>query len=251
MEPASCFAPRDEESIVPEGDRLLDGIGVPDSRRVMLLMTEPDRIAYTPPPNNARIRTFCAARMNWKRPIPPGFAELDYKGTDVMIRGIGLFLREHATRLDVRLVRKGLHVAQAAELVREEGFADQVTWLDEMSQQAVLEEFRKADILFDQLDRSVVAMAGLDGMATGRPLIADGRPEAMEAETGADSPICQARTPQEVAAQLRRLALDAAERQRVGVASRRYVEAHLSADIAARRLLERLGAPRADAASTR
>ena len=228
--------------LVPEGDRILDEIGIGDSRRMMMLMTETDRVAYAPPPNNARVRAFCAARLNWKRPVPPGLAELDYKGSDVMIRGIGLFVREHGPCLDVRLVRKGLHLAETVELIREEGFANQVTWLGEMSQEAVLREFAEADILFDQLDRSVVAMAGLDGMATGRPVIANGRPEWTQAAIGAPSPICQARTPQEVADQLRRLVVDAAERGRVGMASRRYVEEYFSADAAARRFLDRISA---------
>ena len=228
--------------LVPEGDRILDALGVEDARRMSLLMTETDRIEFAAPPQNATVRTFCAARLNWKRPLPAGLAELDYKGSDVMIRGLGLFAREHAHRLEVRLVKKGLHVAETMELVRDQGLADQVTWLEEMSQKDVLREFREADILFDQLDRSVVAMAGLDGMATGRPVIANGRPEFTEAAIEGESPICQARTPQEVAEQLRRLVFDAEERARVGRASRHHVDRHLSADRAARRLLERLNA---------
>jgi glycosyltransferase involved in cell wall biosynthesis len=220
--------------LVPEGDRVLDGLGVPDSRRLMLLMTEPDRIAHVPPPRNARIRTFCAARLNWKRPIPADMAELDYKGSDVMVRGLGLFVRESGTPLDIRLVRKGRHVPETAELVRAEGLEGMVTWLEEMSQQDVAREFAHADIVFDQLGESVVAMAGLDAMATGRPLIANARPEI--AQQG--SPICQASTPREVAAQLDRLVFDAALRERVGRAGREYVESHFSADVAAGRLLE-------------
>jgi glycosyltransferase involved in cell wall biosynthesis len=227
--------------LVPEGDRVLDELGVKDDRRLMLLMSDTDRVTLAPSPGNATVRAFCAARLNWRRPIPPGLAELDYKGTDVMVRGLGLFLREHGPCLEVRLVTKGLHVAETMALVHAEGIADRVTWLVEMSQRAVLEEFRAADIVFDQLDRSVVAMAGLDAMATGRPLIANARPEVIDAEVGAPSPVCQARTPVEVAAQLRRLVFDAAERERVGLASRRYVELHFSAASAARRLADRLG----------
>jgi hypothetical protein len=223
--------------LVPEGDRMLDGLGVPDARRTSLLMTEPDRIAFAPPPRNATLRVFCAARLNWKRPIPPGLAELDYKGTDVMVKGIALFARESGTRLDLRLVRKGLHVAETEALVRDEGLADHVTWLEEMSQCEVQREFVEADIVFDQLGESVVAMAGLDAMATGRPLIANARPEV--AQQGAGSAICQARTAREVASQLARLQ-DPAERERAGLASRRHVEAHYSAEAAARRLLESL-----------
>lgn len=226
--------------LVPEGDVMLDGLSVPDTRRMMLLMTETDRIPFVAPPANETIRIFCATRLNWKRPVPPGYVEMDYKGSDVMIRGIALFLRESGKRLDVRLVRKGLHVRETIDLIQQEGFAEQVTWLDEMSQEAVFEEYRRADILFEQLDRSHVGMAGLDGMATGRPLIANGHPEISEALTGEPSPICQARTPEEVARQLVRLVPDAEERARVGAASRRYVEKYFSAESAARRCVERM-----------
>ena len=234
--------------LVPEADRMMDELGVGDERRTMILMTETDRIACAPQPANPVPRVFCATRLNWKRPVPKGYVELDYKGSDIMVRGLGLFLRETRTRLDIRLVRKGLHVAETVELVRSEGFADQVTWLDEMTQDDVLSEYRAADILFEQLDHSVVGMAGLDGMATGRPLIANARAELIEPEIGESSPICHATTPAEVAAQLRRLALSPHERERVGRASRQYVERNLSAESVARRVLARMepvaGTPR-------
>ena len=227
--------------LLPEGDRILDGIGVPDARRMMLLMSDTERVASAPPPANPRVRAFCAARLNWKRPLPDGMTELDFKGTDVMIRGLGQFVRAHGPVLDVRLVRKGVHVAETAALAQAQGIAGQVTWLDEMSQEAVLKEFRAADLVFDQLGQSVVAMAGLDAMATGRPLIANARPEHPDPAIDAPSPVCQARTPGEVAAHLEALVFDAAKRAQVGDASRRYVERFFSAREAARRLLARLG----------
>ena len=213
-----------------------------DERRLVALMTDTDRIAFAPPPRNEKVRIFCATRLNWKRPVPAGFVEMDYKGSDTMIRGLGIFMRENPVPLDIRLVRKGLHVRESIDLVREEELESQVTWLDEMSQGAVLEEFRAADILFEQLDRSHVGMAGMDGMATGRPLIANGHPELTEKWVGEPSPICQARTPREVADQLKRLVFDPAERERVGRQSRRYVEAHFSADSCARRIVDRMRA---------
>lgn len=51
--------------------------------------------------------------------------ELDYKGSDVMIRGLALFRRRHGVALEIRSVKKGLHVREAMVLAREEGLAVQ------------------------------------------------------------------------------------------------------------------------------
>lgn len=226
--------------LVPDGDALLDEIGVRDSNRVFILMTDLNKIHPEPIPHNKPVRIFCATRLTWKKPMASGTAELDYKGSDVMIRGLGLFVRAAGIPLDIRLVKKGRHVTETMRLVEEEGLTDQVTWLEEMSQQEVWAEFRQADIIFEQFGQSVVAMAGLDAMAMGRPVIANGRPEIMEKVIGVPSPICQAVAPDEVCAQLQRLVPSRAERERVGYASRKYVQDHFSADHAAQICLDRL-----------
>ena len=226
--------------LVPDGDTLLDEIGVQDSQRVFFLMTDLEKIHPEPLPHNQPLRTFCATRLTWKKPLAPGTCELDYKGSDIMIRGLGLFARTSRIPLDIRLVKKGMHVIDTMRLIEEEGFAEQVTWLEEMSQLDVWAEYKQADIIFEQFGLSVVGMAGLDAMATGRPVIANGRPEIMDKVIGVPSPICQAVTPEEVCAQLQRLVFDPAERERVGLASRKYVEQYCSAERAAQICLERL-----------
>jgi glycosyltransferase involved in cell wall biosynthesis len=109
-----------------------------------------------------------------------------------------------------------------------------------MSQHEVIAACGEADIIFEQLGKSGVSMAGLDAMAIGRPVIANGRPEIVEPLIGEASPICQATTPVQVCAQLERLVVDPGLRQAVGAASRRYVEKHFSADSAAQNILKRL-----------
>lgn len=225
--------------LVAKGDRMLAELGVGDDRRFFHLMTEPDLIAYHPPPANARVRVFCATRLTWLDPVAPGMSILDYKGTDVMIRGIAAYHRQSGQLLDIHLVRKGLHVQQAQDLLAAEGIADQVTWHDEMTQEAVLEQFRLSDIVFEQFGSSVVAMAGLDAMATGRPVIANARPDIVGREVPEPSPVCHATTAHEVADQLTRLS-DPAERERVGRAGREHVEKYYSADHAARQVARRL-----------
>jgi len=83
-------------------------------------------------------------------------------------------------------------------------------------------------------------MAGLEGMAAGRPLIANGRPEILEPMLGEPSPICQATTPREVYDQLQRLLSDDALRRHVGEESRTWVQRHFAPELAAQKIVERL-----------
>lgn len=229
------FFPR---GLFQEGDRLLDAIGVTAERRVFLQMTDTDDIARSEPPRNDPLRLFCGTRLNWVRPIPDGWCEMDYKGTDVMVRGIGLFFRRTGIRVDLRLVRKGLHVAETMRLLEEEGIADQVAWSDELDQKSYLEECRKADIVFDQLGNSICGMVTLDAMAMGRPVVANGRINIPGSHWNVDNPLCQAANAEEVCAQLTRLITDGELRRNVGTASRRFVEEHFSTMAAARSCIE-------------
>jgi glycosyltransferase involved in cell wall biosynthesis len=171
---------------------------------------------------------------------------VDYKGTDIMIRGLGLFCRApRRTPLNIHLVKKGAHVAETMALVEAEGLGAYVTWHEEMSQREVFRQFERADLVFEQLGGSLVGMAGNDAMAMGRPVIGNGHPEIVTRHYGEPSPLCQAATPEEVAVQLVRLVFDPQERERVGRAGHEYVKRHLSADRAAALILERLEAARA------
>ena len=226
--------------LVPAGDAMLDELGVADSRRVFLPSAELELIQPKPAPHNDPVRIFCATRLTWKLPIEPGRSLLDYKGSDIMIRGLGLFYRQTGVRLDIQLVRKGLHVAETEQLIAEEGLADQVTWSDEMSLNEVWAEFARSDIVIEQLAESAIGGAGLDAMAAQRPVIGNARREMFEDYFGQHSPICQAQTAEEVCAQLKRLVSNPAKREKIGMLGRRFVEEHCSPRRAAQTCLERL-----------
>jgi glycosyltransferase involved in cell wall biosynthesis len=237
--------------MIPAGDRLLSSIMKPGQTRLSLMMTDTDAIRPAPPPANAKIRVFNVARPIWKRPEPRVHSDLDYKGTDVLLEGVKRFAERHGGRIELVLVRKGLHVAETLDLVNRLGLREAVTWLGEMSQKEVLEQYRLADIVTDQLATSFIGMGGLDAMAAGRPVIANGRAEISGSALGHNSPICQAANEAEVAAQLERLVLDPEERRRVGKLSREYVEEHLSTDSAAKIIAEILSAGVSTADSVR
>jgi glycosyltransferase involved in cell wall biosynthesis len=224
--------------LVPTADRLLEEIGVMLSQRIQLQFTDCEFSPYSQPANNSVLRVFSATRLTW---LPePDLTPLDLKGSDVMLRGLAAFSRMTNSRLDIHLVKKGRHVAEAINLANELGLTDQITWHMEMSQLEIQEQFRRADIVLEQFGSSAVGMAGFDAMATGRPLIANGRPEIFTALVGEISPICQATTAEEICTQLKYLADSLETRIEVGLASRTYVEKHFSTDSAAARLTAKI-----------
>jgi glycosyltransferase involved in cell wall biosynthesis len=228
-----------QRGLAPEGDRILDELGVSGDRRVFLPSVD-QRVKFVPPPRNKPIRVFCGARLTWKLPVEPGRSTLDYKGSDIMIKGLSEFYRATGCRLDIQLVRKGLHVTELEALIAEEGLTDQVTWSNEMSLTEVRNCYAASDIVFDQLADSMVSGVAFEAMATGRPVIGNAR-QMFEKELGEPAPICQAKTPNEVSMQLDRLVFNLAERERIGMAGRRYSERYLSVYHTAGTILERLG----------
>lgn len=222
--------------IEPQGDAILSELGIQDSKRFFQFIAELEKIKPLPQSNNTPIRVFCPVRITWKHPIEPGRSVLDYKGSDIMIRGLSLFHKKTGTSLDIRLVRKGLHITALEQLIKEENIDDQVTWLEEMPVTAVWKEMARSDIILEQFGSSMVARVGMDAMASGRPVIGNLRPEIL----GDSIPICQARTPEEICAQLERLVFNPQERERVGKASRKYVEEHASVDEFARKCIKYL-----------
>ncbi len=242
---AVVYLPR---GLSPRGDEILDGLGITYPQRLDYQMIDVAADSWQPLPHNQPVRIFCATRLTWDKSTPPFFTEVDYKGTDIMIRGLGLFCRAHGrTPLNIHLVKKGAHVAETMALAAAEGLGASVTWHEEMSQREVFRQFELADLVFEQLAGSLVGMAGNDAMAMGRPVIGNGHPEIVTRHYGEPSPLCQAATPEEVAGQLSRLVFDPQERERVGRAGHEYVKRHLSADRAAALLLERLEAALASA----
>ena len=218
--------------LMPSGDALLAEIGVEDEKRHFWHMSDADYIKAAPPPDNEVLRIFCPARICWIRKSSDPMTE-DYKGSDIMLRGLALFVQKTGAKLDIRLPEKGKDVAAAKELVRELGLEPRVTWFAAMSQASVLQEYAKADVIFDQLGKSILGMSGMDALAVGRPVIANGRPEVFTRFLDSPLPVLQARTPEEVSAQLFAMSAPAARRA-AGASARDFILAHGSSDRAAK-----------------
>lgn len=222
--------------IAADIDRVLDGLAIPDERRMFLYIA--DTLAARPRKQRTRAvpRIVNGARLNWVRPLPPGFSPMDHKGTDVLLHGFARFIADGG-RAELVLFRKGLHVAETERLVADLRLGAHVTWRDEVSLREFHDEIAGADIVCDQLGESFPGMVTLDAMACGVPVIAKAR-EALSAAPGAALPICQASTIEEVARHLRHLTASERARQVAGMAARRFAETHLSPESAAARCVQ-------------
>lgn len=229
--------------LVPHGDALLEELGVTADRRTAFLMTDLELIPAVSLPATQPLRLFSATRLTWVREPASTLTELDYKGSDVMLRGLALARRTHPDAFHLRLVRKGLHVAETQRLAENLGLSAHITWLDPMSQTEIQREFQAAHIVFEHFGNCVLGMAGLDAMATGRPVIMNARNEFFSRAYGEPLPVCSASTPEEVCAHLLRLVEQPARLEEIGRASRSYVERHFSSDVVAKKLLARLDLP--------
>jgi len=228
------------KGLVPSADQLFEQIGTDKKKQITTLAVDTDYAAYNSPPDNSIIKIFNIARFNWitSKSNERDFHELDFKGNDIMIKGISLFYHKHKILLDIRFVKKGRDLAESIELCKNLGINHLITWLDELTQNEVLHEYQTADILFDQLSNSVVTMGGLEGMAVGRPLIANSRPEIYEKLQGEKTAICQAKTPEEVCVWLEKLVTDKTFREQKGKESRDFVVKHFSTETLAKNIIK-------------
>jgi glycosyltransferase involved in cell wall biosynthesis len=156
---------------------------------------------------------------------------------------VARFVRETGRRVELHLVRKGWDVVPTERLVAEERLGDHVVWHDEMTQDQLFALMRNAEVVIEQLDRSLPGSGGVDAMALGRPVIGNWRRDVIpEYRRLPDAALCQASNEVEVQAQLGRLLLDRSELERVSREARRAVVEHLSSDVAAQECERHLGA---------
>jgi glycosyltransferase involved in cell wall biosynthesis len=208
-----------------------------DDRPLNLLMTDTDSLRPEPLPANARLRLFNSARLDWAPPLPPMVAEWENKRGDILLQGVALYHARTGLDVDLHLVAKGQSVEATRALAATLGIDRMITWHAEMTQQDVRAQYRQADVVVDQLGHHLPGMSTYDAMAMGRPVLANGRADVMTAAYGAPLPIADACTPEGVADRLQRLSL-LPERRELSVAARAYAERHLSADGAARRVID-------------
>jgi glycosyltransferase involved in cell wall biosynthesis len=213
--------------LTPEVDEILRDIGVPDTRRDFFYIADTLHQTRRTRASNPVLRVVNGARLNWLKPLPPGFSSQDHKGSDILLSGFAEFIAGGG-EAELILFRKGLHVRETEALARSLNIESRIVWRDEVGLLEFYDEIAQSDVVSDQLGDSFPGLVALDAMALGVPVIANFHPEILEPCLGAPIAACQARTASDVATHLGRLAASPDVRRTAGIAGQQFTHAHLS-----------------------
>lgn len=132
------------------------------------------------------------------------------------------------------------HVIEAVEVLRGDGVPVRLDLVEGVSHEEARSRYAGAHIAVDQLNIGWYGVFAVEMMALGRPVlcrITEGEPG--DNPFGEELPIVRS-SPETVREDLRALCADAARREELGAAGRRFVEAHHDPRTVARRALEGL-----------
>jgi glycosyltransferase involved in cell wall biosynthesis len=229
-----------QRGLIPEGDKLLDTIGVADTRRLMMHFSNTRGLRAQPLAHNEKLRILCGSRIVYRREVNPAFSAQDFKGTDILLKGYALYC-QRGGQGELRLPRKGQDLEDARTLVHELGIEHRVAWLDEMPLSKFYEEMSSADVVCDQFGTSFPGMVTTDAYALGRPVMANLRNEILCSRFPEPLPGFNAKLPEEIADHLISLEQNPELLREMGARSRAYAEKYLSPEKMAEQLLNRCG----------
>jgi hypothetical protein len=224
------------KGLIPEGDALLESIGVTDSQRAMIYLSDTLTRSEHPMPNNGELRIFCGSRVVWKQNAAKSYSAIDLKGTDVLIDGFALYC-DGGGRGTLHLPKKGSDMPDAMARIDELRITSRVQWYDDMPLSRFEAELISADLICDQFGSSFPGLVTTHAYALGRPVLANFRRGVMPF----DLPGLNAETATDVRDALFFAERNRAELARLGRDSRRYAENHLSPKVMARSILKRSG----------
>lgn len=125
---------------------------------------------------------------------------------------------------------------KSVDELRAEGLQVELVLLERVPNSVVREAMRQADILAEQFIASIYALSGIEGMASGLPILVnlESEPHTRVFRRYAYLDECPAvsTTPETLTANLRRLVTDPVLRETLGRAGRRYVQKYHSYDAA-------------------
>lgn len=230
-----CYGHR---GLVPEGDQLLDAIGVMNEQRMMLYFSNVHGLDARPPTGREKLGILCGSRIVYRPECNPALSAMDFKGTDVLLRGFAEYC-QRGGQGELRLPQKGQDLDAARELINELGIADRIAWLSEMPLAEFYEEMAKADLICDQFGTSFPGMVATDAYALGRPVMANLRNEVFSRAFSKPLPGFDVRTSSEIADCLLQVENDRSLLEQMGFESRVYAEAYLSPESMAEQLLNK------------
>lgn len=231
-----CYGQR---GLVPSGDQILDDIGVNDRHRLMLHFSNTIDLQTQPFTQNDKLIILCGSRVVYRPSYNPALSAIDFKGTDVLLKGFALYCRRGGNG-ELRLSRKGQDLQAAIDLIAELAIPERVRWLEEMPLVRFYKEMIAADVVCDQFGSSYPGMVTTDAYALGRPVMAKLRPEIFSQRFPEPLPGFDAETPEQIADHLLQLEQDRGMVAEMGGKSRAYAEAYLSPESMAKQFLDKL-----------
>ena len=183
-----------------------------------------DETKYSPGPSKLRAEVeregfdfllLCPSRHDWH-----------VKGTDRLLRAFAEFCRSERPRALLLFFDWGQEVERSRALARELGIEANVRWSEPLPKLRLIDAYRAADVVLDQFLIGTFGAVAPEAMACGRPVIMAFDPELHAWCFPALPPIVDARTPEEIYAELTRLAGDEEARLALGKAGRAWVEEH-------------------------
>lgn len=229
--------------LIPEADRLLEALGVGADRRMMLMLSNVGDLAPAVRTDRYKaegpLRVVSGCRIVYRQEANPGLGPQDFKGTDILIKGLATFV-ERGGDVELVLPRKGQDVDAAAELVSSLGLSRFVRWVPEGTLAEFYRLIAAADVVCDQFGISFPGMVTTDAFALGKPVLANLRPDVFGPSEFGTLPGLHAETPEQIAAGLAQLSRETFRRS-MGEQCRTYAERNLAPAALASRLLTRLG----------
>jgi glycosyltransferase involved in cell wall biosynthesis len=222
--------------LIPEGDALLDAIGVLDAQRTMIYFSDTSRVAMHPIPNNRNMKIFCGSRVVINQNTANTYSSIDFKGTDILIKGFAEYCCQGGGGM-LYLPKKGSSLEDAIRMIRELGIESRVILYDTMSLKQFEQELISSDLVCDQFGSSFPGMVTTHAYALSRPVMANFRREVMPF----DLPGLHVVTPADVCDALIFADRNRSELTTLGKESRLFAERHLSPKTMAENLLKRTG----------
>jgi glycosyltransferase involved in cell wall biosynthesis len=166
----------------------------------------------------------------------PKAGAIEYKGNDLILCALARY-RQRQPQLEIHVFEKGddADLALARQLCRDLGLENCVMWHKTMPLARLMELYADCDICFDQVGSHWMGAVGCYALYMGRPLIANARPDVFDRIWGPDPPILNAKTVDEIHAQLVRCE-DFAFRERIAERGHAFARAHLDTEAVYQRL---------------
>lgn len=157
-------------------------------------------------------------------------SSFEYKGNDLIIEALAKYkLRNKAIEIKFFLKGPTPDITIAKKMCEELGLSENVEWLNPMPLPELLQHYYDCDICFDQVGSHWMGAVGLYALYSGRPLIANARPDVFRKMWGDETPILQASSIDEIYEHLVRCE-DFEYRQDVSKKGHEFAVAHLDTE---------------------